>query len=199
MELRLRRLSRKQLLPLMSFSALGAAIVIAGLTLNLTPATQTVLLAKANISEGQVITAELVYQANLPIGNAGTNYLSRLQPNLVATTSIAKDALIPKGAIAPASDKRIPIRLNNLPQISKAISVGDTVDVWATAQDLSTPPEVIAFNAIVVQVETNNSMAQTTTTVELRIEVDYLETVLASIDSNYRISLILHETLSDLE
>ena len=199
MELRLRRLSRKQLLPFMSFTALAVAIILAGLTLNITPASQTVLLAKLPISEGQIITEELVYKANLPIGSAAFNYLSNLRPSFVANTSIAKDALIPKGAISQETDKRIPIRLNNLPQISKAISVGDIVDVWATARDLSTPPEVVAFNAIVVDVETNNSMAQTTTTVELRIEIDYLETVLATIDSNYKLSLILHETLSDLE
>jgi len=35
--------------------------------------------------------------------------------------------------------------------------------------------------------------------VEIRIEPDYLETLLTAVDSNYRISLILHEALSDLE
>jgi len=97
--------------------------------------------------------------------------------------------------------QRTPIRINNLPQISKAISVGDYVDVWATAvsQLDEGDPHTVAFNAIVVAIETNSAMSQVTTSVELRIGTEYLETLLAAVDSNYKISLILHETLSDVQ
>jgi hypothetical protein len=112
---------------------------------------------------------------------------------------MTKGELLSKTGVSQVSDQRIPIRLNNLPQISKAISVGDKVDVWATPQDLANSPEAVAFRAIVVLLETTNSMAQITTSVEIRIEPEYLETLLTAGDSNYRISLILHETMSDLE
>ena len=199
MELKLRKLSLKYLLPISSLIALAAALATAVVTVNLTPATQTVLIAKTPIAEGQPITSELVSQTELPIGDLASIYLSKLKPDLIAARSMTKGELLSKAGVSQVSDQRIPIRLNNLPQISKAISVGDTVDVWATPQDLANSPEAVAFRAIVVSLETTNSMAQITTSVEIRIEPEYLETLLTAVDSNYRISLILHETMSDLE
>ena len=199
MELKLRKLSLKYLLPISSLLALATALVTAVVTVNLTPATQTVLIAKTPIAEGQPITSELVSQTELPIGDLASIYLSKLKPDLIAARSMTKGELLSKTGVSQVSDQRIPIRLNNLPQISKAISVGDTVDVWATPQDLANSPEAVAFRAIVVSLETTNSMAQITTSVEIRIEPEYLETLLTAVDSNYRISLILHETMSDLE
>jgi hypothetical protein len=199
MELKLRKLSLKYLLPISSLIALATALATAVVTVNLTPATQTVLIAKTPIAEGQPITSELVSQTELPIGDLASIYLSKLKPDLIAARSMTKGELLSKAGVSQVSDQRIPIRLNNLPQISKAISVGDTVDVWATPQDLANSPEAVAFRAIVVSLETTNSMAQITTSVEIRIEPVYLETLLTAVDSNYRISLILHETLSDLE
>jgi hypothetical protein len=186
-------------LPISSLIALATALATAVVTVNLTPATQTVLIAKTPIAEGQPITSELVSQTELPIGDLARNYLSALTPDLIAARSMAKGELLSKTGVSQVSDQRIPIRLNNLPQISKAISVGDKVDVWATPQDLSESPQAVAFRAIVVSLETTNSMAQITTSVEIRIELEYLETLLTAVDSNYRISLILHETMSDLE
>ena len=199
MELKLRKLSLKYLLPISSFIALATALVTAVVTVNLTPATQTVLIAKTPIAEGQPITSEVVSQTELPIGDLASIYLSELKPDLIAARSMTKGELLSKTGVSQVSDQRIPIRLNNLPQISKAISVGDKVDVWATPQDLANSPEAVAFRAIVVSLETTNSMAQITTSVEIRIEPEYLETLLTAVDSNYRISLILHETMSDLE
>ncbi len=199
MELKLRKLSLKYLLPISSFIALATALATAVVTVNLTPATQTLLIAKTPIAEGQPITSELVSQTELPIGDLASIYLSELKPDLIAARSMTKGELLSKTGVSQVSDQRIPIRLNNLPQISKAISVGDTVDVWATPQDLANSPEAVAFRAIVVSLETTNSMAQITTSVEIRIEPEYLETLLTAVDSNYRISLILHETMSDLE
>jgi hypothetical protein len=199
MELKLRKLSLKYLLPISSLIALATALATAVVTVNLTPATQTVLIAKTPIAEGQPITSELVSQTELPIGDLASIYLSKLKPDLIAARSMTKGELLSKTGVSQVSDQRIPIRLNNLPQISKAISVGDKVDVWATPQDLANSPEAVAFRAIVVSLETTNSMAQITTSVEIRIEPEYLETLLTAVDSNYRISLILHETMSDLE
>ena len=55
----------------------------------------------------------------------------------------------------------------------------------------------MVFGAIVVAIESNTALAQATTSVELRINPDYLEPLLLATDSNHRISLILQETLSD--
>lgn len=201
MELKLKRLSRKYLLPTLSFSALAITVLVAGVTMVTTPSNQTVLVANTEIAEGQAIKSQNLTKISLPIGKLSANYLGKLKPGLVAARSIAKGELITNQILSVETDKRIPIRLNNLPQISREISVGDVVDVWSTPMTggMALTPEPAAFNAIVASIETNSSMAQVTTSVELRISPEYLETLLQVTDSNYKISLILHETLSDLE
>ena len=197
MELKIRSLRSRYLLPILSFVCLGATVIVAGLTLNFSPSRQTVLMAKSAIAEGQSITRELLTEQELAIGGVTQAYLTKFQPGLVALDSIAAGQLIPKQSLANQSEARFPIRFNNLPQISNAISIGDSVDVWATPTDQSQAPQPVAFRAIVVSVEPSNSMGQVTTSVELRIEPEYLESLLGVIDSNYKISLILNETLSD--
>ncbi|MEY4451339.1 MAG: hypothetical protein RLZZ380_460 [Actinomycetota bacterium] len=201
MELKLKRVSRKYLLPAISFSALAITVLIAGFTMATAPSKQSVLVAREAIAEGQSLTSHDFTMVSLPIGNLAANYVSDLKPGLVAVRPIAKGELITNRVLAPGNDERIPIRLNNLPQISKAISVGDVVDVWSTPMSggMALTPEPAAFNAIVTAIETNSSMAQITNAVELRIYPEYLETLLQVTDSNYKISLILQETLSDLE
>ena len=173
MELKLKRLSRKYLLPTLSFSALAIAVLIAGFTMATAPSSQTVLVAREAIAEGQSLTSHDLATVTLPIGDLAANYVRTLKPGLVAVRPIAKGELITKLALTPESDERIPIRLNNLPQISKEISVGDVVDVWSTplAGGMALTPEPAAFNAIVTAIETNSSMAQVTNAVELRINV----------------------------
>lgn len=199
MELKLRRLGFKYLLPTFSFVALAATLITTLFTVNLTSARQAVLVAKMPIAEGQEITSNLVSEVELPIGTLANTYLGELKPGLVATRSILKGEFLPISVVAKVQDRRIPFRINNLPQISKAISIGDTVDVWATRPDTAGSPEAVVYRAIMASIETSNSMGQLTTSVEIRIGSEYLETLLAAVDSNARISIVLNETLSDLE
>lgn len=199
MELKIRPLAFKYLLPTFSFLSLAGAVVVAGLTVNLAPATHRVLLTRVAIAEGQPITEDLVYEKELAIGETSNSYLGKFRPGLLAASSLAEGQLIPKRSVLIVGESRIPIRLNDLPQISRSISVGDSVDVWATPSDLSQNPQPVALAAVVVSVESNTSLGQATNSVEIRISPEYLETLLAALDSNYKISLILNETLSDLD
>jgi hypothetical protein len=199
MELKLRRLGFKYLLPTFSFVALAATLITTLFTVNLTAARQVVLVAKMPIAEGQQISSNLVSEVELPIGALADTYLRELTSGLVATRSILKGEFLPISVLAKVQDRRIPFRINNLPQISKAISIGDTVDVWATRPDTAGSPEAVVYRAIVASIETSNSMGQLATSVEIRIGSEYLETLLAAVDSNARISIVLNETLSDLE
>ena len=53
---------------------------------------------------------------------------------------------------------------------TKSIKIGDRVDVWASSVNDPQPfaPEPVVFGAIVLAIENNSSMAQITTSVELR-------------------------------
>lgn len=197
MELKLKRIGAKYLLPAVSFTALFAAIIIAGLNLSFPQESQTVLQAKANIAAGETITESKLEIVSVPLGSLRSLYLSEFQEGVVANNSIFTGELLPKSALAKELDVRVPVRINNLPQISKSIKIGDRVDVWASSLNNSQPiaPEPVVFGAIVLAIENSSSMAQITTSVELRIDPAYLEPLLLATDSNYKISLILQETL----
>ena len=197
MELKLKRIGAKYLLPAVSFTALFTAIIIAGLNLSFPQESQTVLQAKANIAAGETITESKLESVSVPLGSLRSLYLSEFQEGVIANSSIFKGELLPKSALAIEADLRVPVRINNLPQISKSIKIGDRVDVWASSVNNSQPiaPEPVVFGAVVLAIENSSSMAQVTTSVELRIDPAYLEPLLLATDSNYKISLILQETL----
>lgn len=200
MELRLKRVGVKYLLPIVSFSALLAAVVIAGLSFSFPVKQHMVLVASTNIAAGEPITEGVLVKTDLPLGSLVGSYLKSFKSGQVANRTINKGELIPKSAISNQEDPRVPVRINGLPQISKAISVGDRVDVWSSVLNSMQPsaPEPVVFGAIVVAIESNSTMAQVSTSVELRINPEYLEPLLMAMDSNHKISLILQETLSDV-
>lgn len=200
MEIKLQRKYAKLLLPAASVAAIVVALLTTFLQIASKPAIKAVLIANRDLAEGSPVQATDFHVEQLPIGAASANYLSKIGKDLTLTLPVLKGELLSKRSIAEGSSALIPIRLNGLRPIAKAISVGDRVDVWATAQNHSlnaSAPEPVAFNAIVTAIESNTSMTQSITNVEIRITEDYLETLLSATDSNAQLTIILHETLAD--
>lgn len=201
MEIKLQKRFAKYLAPAIAVVATIAAALIVTINLSSTPPSRSVLIATRDLSEGQSLSLGDVREVSLPLGTLAQNYLTKLKGTLTLNRSVAKGELITKSGVTDDADALIPIRLNNLRPISKAITVGDRVDIWATEQShtISAAPEPVAFNAIVTLIEANNSMTQSSTNIEIRISEEYLETVLNATDSNFQLSVILHETLADIE
>lgn len=200
MEIKLQKRFAKYLAPAIATLATITAIITVTINLSSTPPTHTVLIATKDLSEGQSLTTSDVREVNIPLGSLGGNYLKALKGKLILNRSLVKGELIAMSAVSNEVAVLIPIRLNNLRPISKAITVGDRVDIWATeqSQTVNAAPEPVAFNAIVTLIEANNSMTQSSTNIEVRISEEYLETLLNATDSNFQLSVILHETLADI-
>jgi hypothetical protein len=133
----------------------------------------------------------------LPLGSIAPAYLSQFEPGMMLLQSVSKGELLSRRNLTKETDVRIPIRLNGLRPISKVIGVGDRVDIWATEQNATnqSEPQPVAFDAI----ESEDSLTQSSTNLEIRIIEEYLETLLTATDSNYQLSVILHETLADIQ
>ena len=180
--------------------ALGTATAVLTAALAATllnqPQTVNVLVPTQDLAEGTVLAQNSLTTIALPKRTVSDLYLQTLKPNLTLNHSVRAGELIPKHALTNQPNQLIPIRLNNLPQTPLAIQVGDLVDVWATLNSSTEAqaPEPVCFEAIVTAMETKTDLAQTRSSVELRIKSEYLESTLAVIDSNYKITLILHET-----
>lgn len=201
MELKLKVIKLRQLLPILSFASLATSVVIAGLTITLAPTTETVLLANQDIAEGQEITEDLLTTKQLSLSSPNSNYLTQLEPNTMATRSISRGELIAKTLVTTTVDQRIPIRLNDLQPISQALNVGDHVDIWATEnnQGQTLQPQLVAIDAIILKINESNSLGQSNTSVEVRISPEYLESLLATLGTNFQITLVLQETLADIQ
>lgn len=200
MEIKLQKRFAKYLAPAIATSAVIAAVSVIAIDANSAPESRIVLVATKDLSQGQMLKLSDLREVALPLGSFASNYLAKLHDGLSLTHSVAKGELISKSGVTHETELMVPIRLNNLRPISKAINVGDRVDIWATeqSQTMQTAPEPVAFNAIVTQIESNNSMTQNSTSIEIRIGEEYLETLLNATDSNFQLSVILHETLADI-
>lgn len=200
MEIKLQKRFAKYLSPAIAVATTLIAGTIVAINLNSAPTSHPVLIATKDLSEGQTLVPGDVREVKLALGGLANNYLTKLSGKLTLNRSMTKGELITKNGVVNGSELLIPIRLNNLRPISRAISVGDRVDIWATeqTQTSNSAPEPVAFNAIVTLIETNNSMTQNSTILEIRIGSEYLETLLDATDSNSQLSVILHETLADI-
>ncbi|MFM2384798.1 MAG: hypothetical protein RL166_672 [Actinomycetota bacterium] len=201
MEIKLQKRVTKYWLPSISVFALLGAIALVSINLSNVPEVRTVLVAADNLPEGKALEPGDLVEIKLSLGSHAAPYLKRFETGLVLLKSVAKGELLSRLNLTKASDLRIPVRLNGLRPISKVIEIGDRVDIWATQQgSLSQSiPEPVAFDAIVTLIEADSSMAQNSTNLEIRISEDYLETLLTATDSNYQLSVILNETLADIE
>lgn len=198
-DLKLNTKWRKLALPIASavFAAMGLTSLLAN-TFSQTQSTPA-LIASRDLPEGTELRQGDVQLVNIATNLYQKNYLQHLSPGLVLEHSVSKSQLIPRNVITQSAQTLIPLRLTSLAPLPSTITVGDHVDLWAgqAAQNQTTDPEPIAYDAIVTSVENQNSMGQSTSNVEIRIRSDYLSSTLAAIDSNYKISVILHETLAD--
>jgi hypothetical protein len=200
MEIKLQKRFAKYLSPAIAVATTLIAATILAINLSSAPTSRAVLIATKDLSEGQTLEPGDVREVEIALGGLARNYLTKLSGKLTLNRSLAKGELITKNGVVNVGEPLIPFRLNNLRPISKAISVGDRVDIWATeqTQTSNSTPEPVAFNAIVTLIETNSSMTQNSTSLEIRIGSEYLETLLNATDSNSQLSVILHETLADI-
>lgn len=201
MELRLRRISLKMVWPILTGISLTVTAVVLVLSIVTAPKVVPVLVASESIAQGDLITEDRLILKNLPLGSVSELYLEVIPENQIAIRSFEAGELITKSGLSDQADTKTPVRINGLPQLSKAFSVGDVVDVWVTtaSQMVASTPQPVVFGATIVAIEPSTTLSQPTTNVELRIPMEYLESFLAALEPPNRISLILNETLRDLD
>lgn len=201
MQIKLQTKTRKLLLPLASAVTLVLGISLTTFGSSLIPSTRELLVPVSDFALGAKLHESDLTPVRVQIGELANNYLSRRSGDIILNRSIRKGEFIPKTAVSKLGIELMPIRINGLTSVTKALTVGDRVDVWVTGTTAGEPkaPEPVAFDAIVTALEINNSMTQHTSDVELRVSRDYLESLLSALGSNMKIALILHETLADIE
>ena len=197
MEIKLQKPSKKLILPSISVLTILAAILVVLLNQQTRGELHQILVATTDIAVGEPVD-ESNTTTKTTTENSAT-YLKKLLPGQVTSQTILKGQLIPSQVITTTRDPRTPIRFNGLQTISEQLSVGDHVDIWATPnnQQAGSGAEIVAFDAIVTKIVNTSNMAINQTSVELRINPEYLVNVLEAKANSLAIELVLKETEAD--
>ena len=143
------------------------------------------LVATKTIVAGDKLTAANTKLAPADLQGAESAYLAQLAPSeTYAAATIAAGELVPKRLLAESSvGTLVSVTLDLSGALSSMVVEGRQVDLWSAGGnnfDSPTSPRMLAAQAIVRSIRTATALSKTTTTVELAMNPEYLDAVLAA-------------------
>ena len=143
------------------------------------------LVATKTIVAGDKLTAANTKLAPADLQGAESAYLAQLAPSeTYAAATIAAGELVPKRLLAESSvGTLVSVTLDLSGALSSMVVEGRQVDLWSAGGnnfDSLTSPRMLAAQAIVRSIRTATALSKTTTTVELAMNPEYLDAVLAA-------------------
>ena len=122
-------------------------------------------------------------------------YLDQLGPTeTYATVTIAAGELVPKRLLAESSvTSLVSVTLELSGSLSSTVAEGRLVDLWSAggnAFEAPTAPRMLASQATVRTIRSSTALSKTTTTVELAMNPEYLDAVLAAQASKQYLTLV---------
>lgn len=153
------------------------------------------LVASKTIVAGDLLTADNTSLEPADLLGEQTPYLSQLAPpESFATATIAVGELVPKRLLADNSvATMVSITLELSGPLSSTVVEGRQADLWSAGGnnfDSPASPRMLAAQAIVRSIVTSTALSKTTTTVELAINPDYLDSVLAAQAAKQYLTLV---------
>lgn len=191
MDLKLKKPSKKLILPAISIIAIALSISLQFLANPPERQSVKVLISTHDLIAGSPVSQKDFEVIEMPVSS--DLYLTRLTGTKFLEFNIRKGQLVPTQAITSEGDGRVMVRLNNLAGLLSEIRVGDQVDIWAMPGQLQevSNVQVVAFEAIVSKIEEITSLGQLQVNVELRIPADYLEPVMQAKAGGMQFDIVL--------
>jgi hypothetical protein len=143
------------------------------------------LVATKTIVQGDLLTQNNTKLVAAEVQNFESSYLAQpVTSETFATATIAAGELIPKRLLASKSSAAlVSVTLELAGTLSSMVGEGSQVDLWSAGGsnfDSPTSPRMLASRAIVRSIRTTTALSKTTTTVELAMNAEYLDAVLAA-------------------
>lgn len=143
------------------------------------------LVATKTIVAGDLLTGANTKLAPADFPGSESFYLAQSAPSeTFATATIAAGELVPKRLLAESSlGNLVSVTLELSGSLSSTVAEGRQVDLWSAGGnnfDSVTSPRMLASQAIVRSIVTATALSKTTTTVELAMNPEYLDSVLAA-------------------
>jgi hypothetical protein len=157
----------------------------------------TYLVARVPIAAGEEVTAENFELQKLQLGTASNLYAQSAPRKAIALRSLERGQPVALSDLASdAVDRRLPVVLVFDGPVSHSVRVGSSVDVWQTPAN-DAEPSAIVLDSVVRTIATATNLGHLNTTVELRIEPEYLPALLRAKGSGAHLELILKPSLLD--
>ena len=161
------------------------------------PEVATYLVARVPIAAGEEVSAENFELQKLQLGSASNLYSQTPPQKAIALRTLERGQPVALSDLAAdALDRRLPVVLVFDGPVSQSVRVGSSVDVWQTPA-IDAEPSAIVLDSIVRTITTATNLGHLNTTVELRIEPEYLPALLRAKGSGAHLELILKPTLLD--
>jgi hypothetical protein len=143
------------------------------------------LVASKTIAQGDLLTASNTQLVAADVSNSESSYLAQpAKPETFATATIGAGELVPKRLLAAKSvASLVSVTLELSGALSSTVVEGRQVDLWSAGGigfDSPLAPRMLASQAIVRSILTATALSKTTTTVELAMDAEYLDAVLAA-------------------
>jgi hypothetical protein len=153
------------------------------------------LVATKTIVAGDRLTGGNTKLAPAEVRGAEVAYLEQLGPTeTYATATIAAGELVPKRLMAESSlASLVSVTLDLSGSLSSTVAEGRQVDLWSAGGnnfDTVTSPRMLATQATVRTIRSSTALSKTTTTVELAMNPEYLDAVLAAQASKQYLTLV---------
>jgi len=181
---------------LLSAAVVAGSVVGAWFVIESSKITEVYLVTRSDLASGTALTEQNLETADLALFARGGQYLQadELPLGSYLTRTISAGEIIPKSAVTTqALDDFSNIVLTPSVEISSAITPGSKVSVWASpALDYQSfgEPTIAALDVEVVQVkEPEGSFASTGKSVEIRVPITSIQSILRAIANRDAIAL----------
>lgn len=182
---------------LLSAAVIAGSVVGAWLVIESSKITEVYLVTRSDLASGTALTEQNLETADLALFAQGGQYLleGELPLGSYLTRTISAGEVVPKSAVTTqALDDYSNIVLTPSVEISSAIIPGTKVSVWASpALDYQSfgEPTIAALDVEVVQVkEPEGSFASAAKSVEIRVPIASIQSILRAIANRDAIALM---------
>jgi SAF domain len=181
---------------LLSASVIAGSVIGAWFVIESAKITEVYLVTKSDLASGTALTEQGLETTDLALFSLGSQYLQagQLPIGSYLTRTISAGEVIPISAVTTQQlDDYSNIVLTPTVEISSAITPGSKVSVWASpALDYQSfgEPTIAALDVEVVQVrEPEGSFASVAKSVELRVPITSIQSILRAIANRDAIAL----------
>jgi len=181
---------------LLSASVIAGSVIGAWFVIESSKITEVYLVTKSDLASGTALTEQGLETTDLALFSLGSQYLQagQLPIGSYLTRTISAGEVIPISAVTTQQlDDYSNIVLTPTVEISSAITPGSKVSVWASpALDYQSfgEPTIAALDVEVVQVrEPEGSFASVAKSVELRVPITSIQSILRAIANRDAIAL----------